>query len=503
MIPHILLQIVVVPIIASLFIFLTRPKMGEKAGWIAAITLLYTTALLCIAGIRVYQGKIIYEEYPIGPKVRFDLLGDGLSLPIALIINLCCVVLAFYSMHYVEHRIEAIYGRVDKRTWLLYYTRFFVLFLFFSTGFMGISFATNLIAMYFFMEILTVIPLYFIMAQFGYSDFMERFKVALMCLFWGIAGAAFFLIGILFAYTQIGSFEISGLHILAGNSSVTWIILFILVGLFMKLAIFPFHVWMPWVHAEHPTCIAGLLAVYANIAAYVMVRVLVLPLSNDFKVFSVPIMILALFTMVYGSLLTLAQNDVKRFCACSTISQISYSILGLGAHTLWSIEGGLLFFLSHIMGKTILFSTAGILVYVTGIRDMREMGGLASKMPITATLWIMGAMMLSGFPPFISFLSEWIMFTGIFISGKQGPSIALFIAIIGVCAIALTVTYTFWSVKRIFFGPLKPNLSNHEIKDPPLTMSIPLLFLAVVSIILGLYPKPMMDLLHFLIGKAL
>jgi len=503
MIPHILLQIVIVPIIASLFIFLTRPKMGEKAGWIAAITLLYTTALLCIAGIRVYQGEIIYEEYPIGPKVRLDLLADGLSLPIALIINLCCVVLAFYSIHYVDHRIKVIYGEVNKRTWLIYFTRFFFLFLFFSTGFMGISFTTNLIAMYFFMEILTVIPLYFIMAQFGYSDFMERFKVALMCLLWGIAGATFFLIGILFAYTQIGSFEISRLHILEGNSSVTWIILFILAGLFIKLAIFPFHVWMPWVHAEHPTCIAGLLAVYANIAAYVMVRILVLPLSNDFKVFSIPIMILALFTMVYGSMLTLAQNDVKRFCACSTISQISYSILGLGAHTLWSIEGGLFFFLSHIMGKTILFSTAGILVYITGIRDMREMGGLASKMPMTAILWIMGAMTLSAFPPFMSFPSEWIMFTGIFIFGTQGPSIALLIAIIGVSAIILTITYTFWSVKRIFFGPLKPNLAKGEIKDPPLTMSIPLLLLAVVSIILGLYPKPLMDLLHSVIRGVL
>ena len=207
--------------------------------------------------------------------------------------------------------------------------------------------------------------------------------------------------------------------------------------------------------------------------------------------------------MVYGSLLTLAQNDVKRFCACSTISQISYSILGLGAHNLWSIEGGLFFFLSHIMGKTILFSTAGILVYATGIRDIREMGGLASKMPITATLWIMGAMMLSAFPPFISFPSEWIMFSGIFLSGKQGPSVVLFFAIIGVCAIALTVTYTFWSAKRIFFGPLKPNLSNDEIKASPLMMSIPLLLLAVVSIILGLYPKPFMDLLHSVIRGIL
>jgi NADH-quinone oxidoreductase subunit M len=170
MMPHILLQILGGPVIASVFIFLTRYKIGRKAGWIAGTTLLYTTALLCIAGLRLYQGGIIYEEYPLGPKVRFDLLADGLSLPIALIINLCCVVLAFYSIHYIEHRIDVIYGEADKKTWMIFYTRFFSLFLLFSTGFMGISFATNLIAMYFFMEILTIIPLYFIMGQFGYSD---------------------------------------------------------------------------------------------------------------------------------------------------------------------------------------------------------------------------------------------------------------------------------------------------------------------------------------------
>ena len=501
--PHILLQILVGPVIASVFIFLTRYKIGRKAGWIAGTTLLYTTALLCIAGLRLYQGGIIYEEYPLGPKVRFDLLADGLSLPIALIINLCCVVLAFYSIHYIEHRIDVIYGEADKKTWMIFYSRFFSLFLFFSTGFMGISFATNLIAMYFFMEILTIIPLYFIMGQFGYSDFISRFKIAFMCVFWGIAGATFFLIGILLAYTQLGNFEISELHTLAGNPSVTWIILLILLGLFTKLAIFPLHVWMPWVHAEHPTCIAGLLAAYANIGAYVMVRVVILPLYADFKIFGIPIMIMALFTMIYGSLLTLAQNDVKRFCACSTISQISYSVLGLGAYTALSIEGGLFFFLSHIMGKTILFSTAGILVYVTGIRDMREMGGLAAKMPMTATLWIIGAMMLSAFPPFSSFPSEWIMFTGILLSGTPGSSLVLVIALIGIAAIALTITYTFWSVKKIFFGPLKSNLSSHEIKDPPLTMSVSLLFLAAVSMILGLYPKPIMDLFHLVIGGRL
>ena len=95
MIPHLLLQILVAPVIASIIIFSTRHKIGDKAGWITCITLLYTTSLLCIAGLRIYQGEPIYERYPLGPDISLDLLADGLSLSVALIINLICLVISF------------------------------------------------------------------------------------------------------------------------------------------------------------------------------------------------------------------------------------------------------------------------------------------------------------------------------------------------------------------------------------------------------------------------
>ena len=498
MMPYILLQTIIVPVIAAIFIWMFRSKIGKKAGWVAGFSLLYTTGLLFIAAFRAYHGEVIVEKYPFaGSTITLDLMGDGLSLPVAVIINILCTALAFYSIHYVEHRIDAIYGEVDKRTWLNHYARFFSLFLGFPLGFLGVCFVDNLIAMYFFLEVLPL-PLYFIMAFFGYVD---RVRVAMLCMMWALFGASFFLAGTAMIYFQIGSFSISDLPALAGNPVSFWIILLILVALLAKMAVVPFQVWMPWVHAEHPTCIAGLLAVYANIAAYVMVRVLVLPLSEEFKVFSIPLMILALITMVYGSFLTLAQTDVKRFAACSTISQLAYSLLGISALTIYSIEGGMFFFLGHIIGKTILFSTAGILVYTTGIRDMRQMGGLGPKMPITATLWIMGAMALSGFPPMSSFPAEWIMFTGIFKSGIEAMPLGLIIAILGAVAIVLTAAYTFRSIKIIFFGPINPALEKPEIKDPPLSMSVPLLIAGSVTVILGIFPKPVIDLFHLVIGE--
>jgi formate hydrogenlyase subunit 3/multisubunit Na+/H+ antiporter MnhD subunit len=503
-IPYTLLQTMIVPALASFIIFFTGRKIGRKAALIANAALLYTTALLLLAAIRVSRGEIIVEEYlwvpqvilaGTGLRVPFGLLADGLSIPVALIIGIITTALSFYSLHYVEHRAEVLYGEGGKEVELRYYNRFFWLFLLFPIGFMGICFSTNLILIYLFIELL-VVPLYFIMGFLGY---IERFRVAMMCFLWGVVGGMFILFGSLLVYTQIGTFDVSQLGLLEGNPFVRWIAILFILGAFTKMAIFPLHVWMPSVHAEHPTCIAGLLAVYANIGAYVLVRVLILPLHNDpnFLWFGIPVMAGALLTMVYGSLLTLAQTDVKRFAACSTISQISYSVLGLFALNVYSVEGGMFYFMSHILGKAILFSTAGILVYITGIRDMNKMGGLASKMPITALLWVCGALILSALPPMSGFAAEWVLFTGIFAFGVGNSPVGLTIAILGITAVLLTIVYTFAAAKKIFFGPISPELANNpNIRDPPLTMSMPLLILAVISIILGVFPKPLLDLLH-------
>ena len=365
---------------------------------------------------------------------------------------------------------------------------------------MGVAFSTNLITIYFFLELLTIIPLYFIMAQFGYSDYITRYKVALMCLFWGVAGATVFLIGIVLGYTQIGSFEISDLPKLAGLPQTFWVALLILTGLGTKLAIIPLHAWMPWVHAEHPTCIAGLLAIYANIAVYVVVRVLILPLTTDMQVFSFPLMVLAMITMAYGGFLTLSQTDAKRFCACSTISQISYSVFGIAVMNGLGVQGGMFYFISHILGKAILFSTAGILVYTVETRDTRQMGGLWQKMPLTAMLWFSAALTLSALPPTSGFVGKWLFFTGAFQKMQSHP-FGLLLVVAAILSTLITLIYTFLVGIRIFFGPLNSQSGDHPIQDPPLTMSIPLLVLALLAIGLGLYPQPILVLLQSVIGS--
>ncbi len=167
--------------------------------------------------------------------------------------------------------------------------------------------------------------------------------------------------------------------------------------------------------------------------------------------------------------------------------------------TVMGIQGwwwGLFYFLSHILGKAILFSTAGILVYTTHTRDLRKMGGLWKKMPLTTILWMAAALILSALPPTSGFVGKWLFFSGAFQAIKSNPA-GIILVIVAILSTLLTLVYTFLTGFRIFFGPLKMDFEH--IKDPPLTMSLPILSLAILAIVLGIYPDPILKFLSLVI----
>ncbi len=327
------------------------------------------------------------------------------------------------------------------------------------------------------------------MDVFGYTD---RHRIAMMSFVWTQIGAVVFLVGAVLAGVEAGSFAITSLSVLSGTDLGLIVCGLLLVGFLVKMATFGFHVWLPLVHAEHPTSIAAVLATIVGFGTYMMARLLYQNMFASFQFFSLPLMALAVITMLYGAFLTMGQNDIKRLFACSTIGQTAYSILGLASMNAMGVEGGVFYFISHILGKAILFSVAGILVTQTGTRNIKEMGGLAKKMPLTATLCLIGAMILSAIPPFSGFQGEWILFTGVFTQGITGTAY-LIIAVVGIFATFLTSVYTFWPAIRIFFGPLQPSME--KIKEAPISMTAPLCVLAIVSFLIGIFPDLIM---HFL-----
>lgn len=483
-----LLQIIIIPIIVAIIIGFTGGRLGKVGGYIACAALTYTSILLSLIYIDLwYSLRPIYEEYAWSEilSLKFSFLADGLSLPVAFIMNLLCTACAFYSIPYIMHRIEILYGGENYKLFNLYFS----IYLLFAVGLTGVAFSTNLITMYLFLE-LVLIPSYFMIDLYGYYD---KHRIAMMYFLWNHLGAGFFLAGIVLAYfSNGGSFNIVDLAKVQDGPAF-WVCFFILLGWLIKMAVFGFHVWLPHAHGEHPTSIAAIIATIVGLGNYAIVRLLVNNLFNVFQLFGLPLMIWALVTMVYGAFLTLAQDDIKRLYACSTISQNAYSILGIASCTTLGVIGGVFYFISHMIGKCILFSIAGIVVYLTEVRDMKKVSGLAKIAPSTAVLAIIGSMILSAIPPLSSFQAEWIMFTGIF---ERGVEIGFTIAVIGIFATFLTVVYTFWPIKRVFFGQVSSEFNLD--KKEPLTMIAPLFILASISILFGVYPDIIVRLLTHL-----
>ncbi|MGD0477447.1 MAG: proton-conducting transporter membrane subunit [Nitrososphaerales archaeon] len=486
-IPYTLLQTIILPLVAAGAVYPLSRRLGKNVGWVAFAVLLYTTFLLLLVGLGIYNGGAIRELYPWAPSIglTFGFLADGLSLPVALIMSIVCTATSVYSMPYMKHRLEDMYGEERKSQYGLYYVNFLLL----AVGLVGLSLSTNLIELYMFLELL-LIPSFFLMSLFGYVD---RERIAVMYFIWNHLGAFLFLAGIVLAYIVTGSFEVTALASLQPNTVGYWIVGLILVGWLVKMAIFGLHTWLPYAHAEHPTSFAPIMATIVGVGNYVLARLLVEEMPTVFKPFGFPLMVWALITMVYAGAVTLVQTDTKYLYSWSTISQNAYSLLGIGSLTALGVSGGVFYFLSHIVGKCILFSVAGILLAQTGTRDIRKMGGLATMMPLTATLCVLGTLILSAVPPMSGFQAEWILFVGIFTQGTLGTAANMVVAFAAIIGTILTVAYTFWPLRKIFFGPLPTELQ--EVKEAPLTMLVPLFVLAAIMLLVGIYPELIMKFL--------
>jgi formate hydrogenlyase subunit 3/multisubunit Na+/H+ antiporter MnhD subunit len=466
--------------VAAAVCYLASKWLGRGVGWLAFASLAITTGLLLLyGGSQVFGGTPLSETYNWAPTagLSFGLLADGLSLPVAILINLVLAAAAVYSMPYMAGRIKSLYGEDRPMAYGLYYLNYLLV----SAGLAGIVLSTNLVELYLFLE-LVLIPTFVMISLFGY---VQKERVGIIYIIWNQLGAFVFLAGIALAYVATGSFDISALAGAQGNSLAYWIVGLILLGWLIKMGIFGLHMWLPITEAEPPTSFAPIMAIVSGIGAYVLARLLLFGMPGTFQAFSLPLMAWAVITMFYGGAVTLVQDDVKYLFAWSTMSQNAYSILGLASFSFLGVAGGVFYFVSHILGKFVMFAVAGILLTQTGLRDIKKMGGLAGKMPLTASLFVLGALILSAVPPTSGFQAEWIMFAGIFARGVTGTAYFL-VALLGLVATLFTVAYTFWPIRKIFFGALGPGLE--EVKDAPLTMTLPILAIAVVSVLVGIYP---------------
>jgi len=448
-------------------------RWGAKAGWLAFIALAYSTFLTLMAG---WQGGL-QESYTWSPIGFFGFNADGLSIPILFTIALLCTLMCLYSMPYMHHIIGD-----DKQQFGLFYA----LLLLYSVGMMGAVLATNLIEFYLFFELM-LIPSYFLIAKWGYGD---RDRISFMYFMWTHIGALSFLAGILSVGYLSGSFDLAKIvgSTMPANLRI-WVVGLMVMGLLVKMAAFGLHIWLPHAHAEAPTPISALLSpAMIGIGGYAIVRIVMTILPTAFVEISTALAVWAVVTMFYGGAMALVQDDIKRLLAYSSVSQMGYILLGISSVQVLGVSGSMFQYVTHGLGKGILFMVAGtIIMQAHGLRSIGKMGGLASKMPITATAALIGFLAIMGIPPTSGFISEFLIFAGSFNEAfTLNSMLRLALSFLGVVSTALTAGYSLWAVKRIFFGKLPDELAN--VTEASWLVTGPLLVLASVSLILGIYP---------------
>ena len=496
-----LLQAVFLPLLLSPIAYILGRKLGPTpAMWFTFAVLLYTTILVINAALS----GTVEEHYPWTDLFgEFGFLMDGLASPFAIMIYVLSTILALYSKPYMIHKFHEQYEEEQKvnssssgqssvveSSSLSNYVNaksglYFALYLVFAMGMLGTVLATNLIEFYIFFEVM-LIPGFFLVALWGDGP---RRKIGLMFLFWTHAGAVVLLLGFLMIGLSIGSFDFVDIKeseipqdvVLASAVAIA-------IGLGVKLAVFMFHVWLPYVHGSAPTPISALLSpAMIGIGAYGIFRLIVEFLPATFADLSIWFHMWGLVTMIYGGAMALMQDDIKRLLAYSSISQMGYLLFGIGSLSVLGLAGAEMMYVTHAIGKGILFMMAGIIIVKVGTRSISKLGGLAGKMPITAVCAVIGALTIMGVPPTSGFMGEWILFYGALETAiEEGSTLRAVIFGLGLVATALTMSYMLWMLKRIFFGKTPEHLE--KVKEGSWYMTAPMMLLAGFSIVVGIYP---------------
>src|SRR5215467_7026366 len=259
---------------------------------------------------------------------------------------------------------------------------YYALFLVMAMGMLGTVLATNLIEFYVFFEVM-LIPAFFMLALWGYE---AKRRVALLFFFWTHVGAVILLLGFLAVGLNVGSFNYADIKIhgipphILGFAAIA-----IIVGLAVKMAAFVVHIWLPHVYRAAPTPLNALSSgAMLGVGAYGFFRLLIMLMPGQYEHFALALNIWGLITMVYGGVMALVQDDIKKLFAYSSISQMGYILFGIGSASALGLSGSEMMFVSHSLGKVILFMMIGAIILQVGTRSITKMGGLAGKMPITA-----------------------------------------------------------------------------------------------------------------------
>lgn len=478
---YLILLSILTPILIGTYLLIRKEHADRKHLLVTVgIGFILTDALVSAALITAYGTS--YTLFYLTETLPIIFAVDEMSVlfaSVTLIVFLCA---GFFSFEYMKHETK------EKRYYGFYMIVFGVL--------NALCFAGNLVTYYLFFEMLTLSSMPLVL----HNGSREAIMAGLKYLFYSMCGAYMALFGIYFIYQNSDTltFTMGGVLSESAGSHTELLLIVALVmilGFGVKSGMFPMHAWLPTAHPAAPAPASAVLsAVIVKAGVLAIIRVVYYIFGAAFlwgTWVQTTWLVLTLVTVFMGSMLAYREPVLKKRLAYSTVSQLSYILFGLATMGTEAVTGSLLHVLAHGLVKATLFLCAGAIIYATGKTRVDELRGIGKEMPLTIWCYTIVSLGLIGIPPSGGFISKWYLAVGSLSNAVPvfrwlGPAILLISAL-------LTAGYLLPLAIQGFLPGADYDYANLKNREPSLFMTIPILFMTIMSLLIGLFPTQLAE----------
>ena len=470
----ILTVVTLLPLVGALFIaFLNEDEAGVRnARWVALWTTLVTFIISLILVWRFDPSSSDFqftERRPwLGGAITYAMGVDGISLPFVVLTTALLPICILASWTAIQRRVR----------------EYMIAFLVLETLMVGTFCALDLVLFYLFFEG-GLIPMFLIIGVWGGP---RRVYASFKFFLYTFLGSVLMLLAIMAMYWQAGTTDIPTLlHHPFPMTLQTWAWFAFLASFAVKLPMWPVHTWLPDAHVEAPTAGSVVLAaILLKMGGYGFLR-FSLPMFPEASAHLAPLVYaLSVVAIIYTSLVALVQEDVKKLIAYSSVAHMGFVTMGIFAVTAQGVSGGIFQMISHGIVSAALFLCVGIIYDRMHTREIAAYGGLVNRMPLYAFVFMVFSLANIGLPGTSGFIGEFLTLIGTF-------RVNTWVASLAAIGTILSAAYALWLYRKVIFGRLeKPSLFN--IKDMGWREVVIMTPLIVLTIILGVYPKPVLDI---------
>ena len=469
---------IALPILGGAAIPLLPFRSRRGMQWYVEAIVLITSAV--VAGLLLGGTAEVFHVVHFVRNLSISFKIDGLTMVFAGLVAILWPLATLYAFEYMTHE-------KNEKSFFLFYTMTYGVTL-------GIAFASDMVTMYFFYELLTLVTVPLVM----HTRTREAILAVRKYLYYSIGGAAFAMMGMIFiiVYGNTCEFTLGGVFssvgLLRHGDLLLWIYFFSFMGFGVKSAVWPMSSWLPQAGVA-PTPVTALLHAVAvvNAGAFAIIRLTYYSFGIDFlrgTWVQSAAMAITMFTVVYGCSRAVKETHIKRRLAWSTVSNLSYILFGAMVMTPMGLVGALSHFVFHGFMKITSFLCAGAFMHQTGKSQVYEMDGMGRTMKITFGCFAVSALGLMGVPGFAGFISKWNLTAAAVESGN----VLAYVGIACLLVSALLTAIYMLSVVRRAFLPASGTAAA-ETADPSWQMCLPLLVCAALTVVLGLCSQPLID----------